>query len=135
LLLPPLTPPVATDEDAQLRMPAIRNLLIGLDVIEAVVAALLRVGLTTQDRVLGEVPQLQRQFLVDLFGLGLGELVLVVGHAPHSSKNYPATARSSVVGAVVDGSAALAPSSAAAGAGAGAAAGRRLCGRPVPLSR
>src|SRR5262245_9882445 len=77
-LLPPLAPPLRTDEDAQLRVPAVGDLLVGVEVVEAVVALLVAVGHALQDRVFCEVAQLDGELLVDLFGLGDGEVV--VGH-------------------------------------------------------
>jgi len=79
-LLPPLTPPRPADEDPQLRMPAVRDVLVGVHVIEAVVAALVAVRLTLQDVVLDHVRELQRLLLVDLFRLRLREQV--IGHMP-----------------------------------------------------
>src|SRR5579875_388124 len=38
-LLPPLAPPAAADEDAQLGVPAVRKVVVGLEVVAAVVAA------------------------------------------------------------------------------------------------
>src|SRR6478735_5368440 len=86
-LFPPLTPPLAADEDAQLGMPAVGNLLIDVRIVEAVVTALVAVGLTAQDRIFREVAQLNRQLLVDLFGLGFGErnFFAVVGSFGHES--------------------------------------------------
>src|SRR5260370_365191 len=108
-------------------MPAIRNLLIGLDVIQAVVAALFSVRLAAQNGIFSEVTQLHGQLLVDLFRLGFGQLVFVVGHAAHSSAGHPATARSSSLLRSIAASGSL--------AAAGAGAGRRLRGRPIPNSR
>src|SRR3954453_11457121 len=42
-LLPPLAPPVGADEDPQLRVPAVRDLVVRVQVVEAVVALLVAV--------------------------------------------------------------------------------------------
>ena len=48
-VLPPLAPPLGADEDAQLRVPAVRDVGVGVEVVQAVVALLLarRVALST----------------------------------------------------------------------------------------
>jgi len=74
--LPPLAPPVGADEDAQHRVPAVRDLGSVLEVVPAVLAllvAVLRLGL--EDRIVGEVTQFDRELLVDLLRFRLGDLV------------------------------------------------------------
>src|SRR3954462_11254228 len=75
-LLPPLAPPVAADQDPQLGMPAVREVVVSIQIVHAVVAPLITVRLTLQHRVLGEVLELQRELLVDLFGLRLGQCIV-----------------------------------------------------------
>src|SRR3954454_2842427 len=79
-LLPPLAPPVTADEDPQLGMPAIRELRVGVEVEEAVVAAVflpeLHQRMCSQDGPVHHVLPLQPLLAVDLFRLGSGNLVL-----------------------------------------------------------
>src|SRR5688572_25852214 len=89
LLFPPLAPPRTSDEDAQLGVPAVRDLGVGLEIEQAVVAALVAVRLTLEDVVLDHVAQLQRLLLVDLLGLRLGQ---VVGHLGRAYTEPPRTA-------------------------------------------
>jgi hypothetical protein len=77
-LLPPLAPPVAADQDAQLGVPAVRERLVGVQVVQAVVTALVAVGFALEHVVLAEVLELQRKLLVDLLRLRFGQRV--IGH-------------------------------------------------------
>jgi len=54
--LPPLAPPVGADEDADLLVPAVRDLCRVLEVVAAVLALLVAVRLALEDGVVGEVP-------------------------------------------------------------------------------
>src|SRR3954452_18867150 len=78
-LLPPLAPPRAADEDAQVRVPAVRELGVGVEVEEAVVAAILLAELLermgAQDRSIHEVLPLEPLLAVDLLRFGCGNLV------------------------------------------------------------
>src|SRR4029453_1115349 len=76
--LPPLAPPVVADEDVLLGVPAIRDLSRVLEVVPAFLAFLLALRLCLQDRVVRQVPQFDRELLVDLLGFRFGDLV--VGH-------------------------------------------------------
>jgi hypothetical protein len=53
-------------------VPAVRDLGRVLEVVPAVLALLLALRLCLEDRVVGEVPQLDRELLVDLLGSGSG---------------------------------------------------------------
>src|SRR4051794_34229839 len=79
-LLPPQAPPVPADEDPQFGMPAIRELRVGVEVEEAVVAAVflpeLHQRMGSQDGPVHHVLPLQPLLAVDLFRLGSGNLVL-----------------------------------------------------------
>src|SRR3954454_15635554 len=59
-------------------MPAVGNGVLGVEVVPAVVALLVAVRLALQGRSFEEIPELEPVLLVDLFGLGFGDLV--VGH-------------------------------------------------------
>src|SRR5258706_11775413 len=78
-LLPPLAPPLVSDEDPQLGVPAVRDGLVGVQIEQAVGALLVAVRPAFEHCIFREVLELKRELLVDLFGLGLGQLV--VGHA------------------------------------------------------
>src|SRR5436190_22686466 len=64
-LLPPLAPPLSAHEDAELRVPAVRDVSGFLEVVATVLATLLALRLRLQDRVVGEVPKLDGESLVD----------------------------------------------------------------------
>src|SRR5690606_629158 len=72
-LLPPLTPPVGTNQDAQLRVPAIRKLGVGLEIEETVVALLAAIGHALENVVRDHVLEFESLFLVDLFGFRSGK--------------------------------------------------------------
>src|SRR6202034_4042029 len=76
--LPPLAPPVAPDQDAELRVPAVRKILVRLEVVTAVGAPFVARGMPTEDLVVHQVAQLDGESLVDLLRLWLGNRV--VGH-------------------------------------------------------
>jgi len=78
-LLPPLAPPLGADENAKLLVPAIRDVVVRLKVVAAVLAFFATLWMASQDRILCEMAELDGQPLVDLLGLGLGDYV--VGHA------------------------------------------------------
>src|SRR4029450_4093385 len=63
-------------EDAPLRVPAVRDLGGVLEVVPAVLALLLALGLALEHRVVGEMAQLDRKLLVDLLGFRLGDHVV-----------------------------------------------------------
>ncbi len=97
-LLPPLAPPVAADQDAQLRVPAVGDVPVGVKVVQTVVAPLAAVGLAAQDRVLGEMAELHAQLLVDglrfrradiVDGCGLAHLAPPGLRSPNARKAYP----------------------------------------------
>src|SRR3954447_12131296 len=92
-LLPPLAPPLVPDEDPQLRVPAVRDRVVRVEVVQAVGALLLAVGLALQDGPLGEVPELDPVLLVDLLRLGLRDLV--VAHRSGGSSSAPGGRRRS----------------------------------------
>src|SRR5579862_8712190 len=75
---PPLAPPVGADEDPQLRMPTVREIVVGLQVVAAGLTLLLARGVPAQHRVVRHVTELDREFLVDLLRFGLGDDV--IGH-------------------------------------------------------
>src|SRR5205807_9980222 len=77
--LPPLAPPVGADQDAQLRVPAIRDLGRVLEVVPAVLAMLLALRLSLEHRVVRQVPQLDGELLVDLLRFRFGDLVVSHG--------------------------------------------------------
>src|SRR4051812_15522202 len=83
-LVPPLAPPFGAHEDAELGVPAVRDVGGVLEVVEAVVALLVAGGRAFEHRVGGEVTQLHGELLVDLLGLGIGDDV--VGHG---GRSYP----------------------------------------------
>ena len=58
--LPPLTPPLCPHQNAQLRMPAVRQLFVWVEIEEAIRAALLALGHAAKDGVFGQVAQLER---------------------------------------------------------------------------
>jgi hypothetical protein len=76
--VPPLAPPLGAHQDAQLGMPAVRDLVVRLEVVETVLALLLAGGLPRQYGVRGQVAQFDREGLVDLLRFRVGNHV--VGH-------------------------------------------------------
>src|SRR4051795_4258333 len=60
-LLPPLAPPLGAHEDAQLEVPAIGDLLGGLQVVQAVLALLVAGWMALEHGVRGEDPKLHRE--------------------------------------------------------------------------
>src|SRR5438876_245480 len=58
-------------------MPAVRDVVVGIQVVEAVTALLVAIRLALEYGILGEMLELECQLLIDLFGLGRGQ---VVGH-------------------------------------------------------
>src|SRR3954451_22663890 len=96
-LLPPLAPPRAADEDAQVRVPAVRELGVGVEVEEAVVAAVLLAelleGVGAQDRSIHEVLPLEPLLAVDLLRFGCGNLVGRHRGDPTVAPQVPRTAR------------------------------------------
>src|SRR3954471_9620112 len=87
-LLPPLAPPIAAHEDAQVRMPAVREVGVRVEVEEAVVApvhlAELLEGVRSQDRPVHKVLPFEPLLLVDF--LWFRRRDLVVGH---EMRRYP----------------------------------------------
>src|SRR4051794_29335399 len=81
-LLPPLAPPAAAHEDAQVRVPAVRQVGVGIEVEEAVVAPVLATELLervrTQDRSIHDVLPLEPLLTVDL--LRFRRRDVIVGH-------------------------------------------------------
>jgi hypothetical protein len=73
--LPPLTPPFGANKNAQLWMPAVRNVCVSVQVVEAVSALLIAVRFAFENGVLRQMLEFQRQFFIDFFGLGLGQIV------------------------------------------------------------
>ena len=76
--LPPLAPPLVAHQDPQLRVPAVGDVLVGLEVVATVLALFLAGRFALQHRVLGEVPELDLQFLVNRLRFGFRDHV--VGH-------------------------------------------------------
>jgi len=65
-----MAPPFGPDEDAELQMPAVRDLVVGVQVVEAVPALLLALkGVNSEHRALGEIAQLKPVLLVDCLRL------------------------------------------------------------------
>src|SRR3954447_24279894 len=87
-LLPPLAPPVAADQNPQLRVPAVGDVLVGVEVVQTVVAPLATVRLAAQDRVLRQVTELDAQLLVDRLGLRCAHVVDGLGHAAPSAPGF-----------------------------------------------
>src|SRR5678815_2570649 len=83
---PPLAPPAPADQDPQLGVPAVREVGVRIEVVQTVVALLVAVRLALEHRVLGQVAQLERQLLVDLFRLGAGQIV--VSHSRPAYRTY-----------------------------------------------
>src|SRR5438874_2188514 len=77
--LPPLAPPVLIDQELDLRLPAVREIAVGVQVVQAVAAVLLAVRMRLEARVLDEVLELQRIFFVD-FGRFRRRRVRCFGH-------------------------------------------------------
>src|SRR5262249_1678977 len=84
---PPLTPPVGADEDAEFRMPAVRDVCGVLEVVPAVLAPLIAARSAAQHRVRGEVTKLHRARFVDLLRFGQGDRV--AGHCQLPSVRRP----------------------------------------------
>src|SRR6185295_3408186 len=65
---PPLAPPLGPDENPELRVPAIGDVVVGIEVVEAVAALLFSQRMPFEHRSLGEVLQLEPVLLVDFLG-------------------------------------------------------------------